>query len=165
MNVPATALPETTMEDAKAPDGALEEGEICLLLDGEFLVAVSVVCKRNAVNSIVTWTARARALEKDGTPMLDAHLQPITASHPRSCPSTQVEAMGGEDVIAKEAILIVLGDAQSLQGDLAGADMNIRSAIAVSDHTGAKDLTFASLTDFVAQVKKAAEEDAALPKS
>lgn len=118
---------------------SLLDGETGFLLDGSYYVAVSVEIKRDATNSWLSAKAHARLVNVDGSPVHDAHDQPVEAWHTYSVPADSVndDTINGQAGIAREAVLLVLGDDDAL-GDM---DDNIRHAIEAAAITGPVDLS------------------------
>lgn len=114
----------------------LTEEETAFLLDGTLRVAVSVIITRDPVHSELTALAKARAIDEQGQTMLDSHDQPIQTAHARSCPANMIndESVGGQAGLAREAVLLVLGDDEVALGE---ADNNIRHTWAAAQVTGA----------------------------
>src|SRR5579859_1949698 len=127
-----------TMATAVIP--GLQPNEAGLLLDGSIYVAASVIIKRDPVNSTVTAIATARAVKQDGTPLLDAHDQPIVSTHPRSCDAASFSGLGATQLSA-DALKLAIGDTND--ATLGVADDNIRAAIAVAAVSGPVSATAA----------------------
>jgi hypothetical protein len=122
-----------TTEKISIPN--LKEGETGFLLDGSLKVAVSVFIKRDPITSELTAFARARAVDDAGTTLMDDHGNPIETTHPRSCPGNMINdpSVGGHEGLAREAVLLVLGDEEEALGE---ADNNIRHSFAAAQMVG-----------------------------
>lgn len=129
-----TATVPATFMLNEEPVQSVQPTESVLLLDGALYVAASVTLKRDAVNSRLTAFAVVRALNSDGSPLLDGHGASIQATHSRSCAANELMDYGGEDRLMKDALLIALGDTSD--STLAVADDNIRAGVIAGSVSG-----------------------------
>lgn len=86
------------------------EGEVAVMLDQ---APFAISCERKRVDSGIAYHARARALERDGSPLLDANAKPIETELKHTVPHPLVLELGDEN-IARECMLAVMGEPVSL---------------------------------------------------
>jgi hypothetical protein len=109
---PQPAARAAELEDDAVGPG-LYAGEIAVQLAGGDLAAVSVTAERLANGGGVALTARARAIEADGSTRLCAQDKPIETAAAHKADVTAV-TRDGVDVLSREMLLLVLGEPETL---------------------------------------------------
>ena len=116
----------------------LEPGEHAFQLDTGEYVAAKMQIERDPRNSLLRFVATARQVDSSGMPVLDAHSNPITATHVGNMTAVDLPAHGGVNGYAKMVLDIVLGEPSALMD----ANDDIRDAImAAAAANTAVDLT------------------------
>jgi len=132
------------MSFTKRPDIPVGADRAAFELDDGTLIALRIETTRDPVTNRANYMAVASALNPDRTPMVDAHGQPIEASHTFS-PVPEVLAAKGDDGIGREMALLALGEPAPNEPDAImwpdefRASGSIRRALAVADMTGTFD--------------------------
>ncbi len=116
----------------------LAQGEHAFELDTAEYVVVRMQIERDPRNSLLRFVAMARQVTGDGMPVLDAHSNPILATHVGNMTALDLPAHGGVSGYAKLVLDIVLGEPSALMD----ADDDIRDAItAAAAATPALDIS------------------------
>lgn len=98
----------------KRADIPVMAGELAVELPGAGFAAVR--CDRKRVDSGIAYHPQARAITEEGAQVLDARGQPIVTETKHTAPMDQVERIG-DDAIARECMLLVLGEPLTPVGD------------------------------------------------
>lgn len=109
----------------------LQPGEHGFKLDTGEYVAAKIVVERNAVNSLMRFVANLRQVNADGTPVLDAHSNPVTACHVGNMTAIDLAAHGGVAGYSRTVLDIAMGEPSAL----ADPNDDIRDAILAAKAT------------------------------
>lgn len=114
-----------------------EASEQVVRLDSGELVAVS--CNLDRVASGVSFHAKARAINSDGSAVLDAKGDPVVTQFIHSAPIAIVDAQGST-VIAKDCMMAVLGEPTVTPwADVLLSSASIRVSLAAAPISGPVD--------------------------
>lgn len=127
------------MSYVKRTDITADAGETVVELDTGALVAAS--CSRKRVASGVAYHARARAIDAEGLPILLPDGRAVATELKHSVTAARMEELG-DDAIARECLLAVLGEAVAgLFGwpDVVLTGISLRISLQAADVAGPAD--------------------------